>query len=101
MIPLQGVHAPMLETDARGHATEAPFLLWLRDYIRGGDFRLVVIDPLSRFAGREAETDNAAGTRFVQACESVTPSTTSLLIAHHTNQTSRKSGDVDATAGRR
>jgi RecA-family ATPase len=95
-----GVHAPMIALDEHRRAIDAPFLSWLRDLVREGDFRLVIIDPLARFAGPEAERDNAAATRFVEACESVTPPTTTTLVAHHTNQVSRKDGEIDATAGR-
>jgi hypothetical protein len=65
---------------------------------------LIVLDPLSRFAGVETETDNAAATRFVQAIESLTeaPGNPTVLVAHHTTKTSRKGEDpaLDATAAR-
>jgi acetate kinase len=57
----------------------------------------VILDPLSRFAGCDAEKDNAAATRFVAAIESLlkSPGTPSVLVAHHTSKTSRSK---DATA---
>jgi RecA-family ATPase len=94
------MHVPMLELDERGNARETAFLAWLRETVADGDFRLVILDPLSRFAGPEAERDNAAATRFVEASESLLAPTRSVLVAHHTNQTSRSNGTVDATAGR-
>ena len=72
---------------------------------------LIVIDPLSRFAGDDAEIDAAAATRFIQVVESLTqlPGAVegcgpTVLVAHHTNKASRaqnKGGvGTDATAAR-
>jgi RecA-family ATPase len=100
VMPLVGVDVRMVESDRSGNFADTAFLVWLRERAKGGDYRLVVIDPLSRFAGKDAEKDNAAATRFIQACESLTSPTTTVLISHHTNQTSRKAGEIDGTAGR-
>jgi RecA-family ATPase len=90
-----------LELDAAGNLVEAPFLPWVRDYANAGAFRLVAIDPLSRFGGPDVETDNAAATRFIQSLESLAASDRGVLNAHHTNKVARgKNGIVDATAGR-
>lgn len=90
-IPLSGMCCAMLERDARGNATTTPFYQWLHAFIaKRGGFRFIAIDPLSRFAGTDAEKDNAIGTRFVEAIEAlglVTNATTS--VAHHTNALSR------------
>jgi RecA-family ATPase len=92
----------MIETDQFGNTSDAAFAHWLRSYVQAnGPFTLVAIDPLSRFAGSKAETDNAAATRFIQACESVAALTgATVLIAHHTNKMSRAAGQLDSTAGR-
>jgi len=100
VMPLCGVEARMVDSDSRRNLADTPFLVWLREHIRTRDYRLVVIDPLSRFAGRDAEKDNAAATSFIVACESFTGPTTTTIIAHHTNQVSLRAGEVDATAGR-
>lgn len=58
-------------------------------------WRLVVLDPLSRFAGLEVETDSAQATRFIQAAERLTAKKhgqPTVLLTHHTNKTSRKEG---------
>jgi RecA-family ATPase len=59
-----------------------------------GGWRLIILDPLSRFAGLDTEKDNAAATRFVEVAESLvkTPGNPAVLIAHHTNKTSRADG---------
>lgn len=103
VIALTGLHCAMLERDERGNVTEAPFLDWLRAYLLAtGPYALVVLDPLTRFAGPEAEKDNAQATRFVQAVESlVTPSGgATVLVAHHTNKVARGGGDVGTAASR-
>lgn len=67
----------------------------------GHDWSLVLLDPVSRFAGPEVETDNAAATAFVQAIERLTevPGHPTVLAAHHTNKTSR-AGTTTASAAR-
>lgn len=97
--PLAGVTCPLV------HGLEdAPFLGWLRDYVAGtGPYALIILDPISRFASAEMETDNAAATRYVVALESlIAPSGgASILGCHHTNQTSRGEGaTVDITSVR-
>ena len=94
VLPLAGVPCSMVEADEYGNAVDAPFLTWLRSYVRAhGPFALVIVDPLSRFAGADAEIDNAAATRFVQALESIATETgATVIVAHHTNKTARGAG---------
>jgi RecA-family ATPase len=51
----------------------------------GEGFSLIILDPLTRFAGLGAETDNARATRFVQAVETLTklPGNPAVLFLHH------------------
>jgi len=102
VLPLAGVPCSMLERDPAGNLYETPFAAWLSAWVRShGPWRLLVVDPLSRFAGADAEIDNAAATRFVQSLESIAAlSGATLLIAHHTNKLSRRGGVLDAVAGR-
>lgn len=67
-----------------------------------GPWALVILDPLSRFAGMETETDNAAATRFVQVLERFTkaPGAPTVLVSHHTGKVARTDGTHDATASR-
>jgi hypothetical protein len=102
-IPLAGLPSEMICRDGAGNPAEAPFLAWLRGYLASeGGWRLIIVDPLSRFAGLDAEKDNAQATRFVQALESLAEQTgASVLVAHHTNQSSRGAGArVTATSSR-
>lgn len=102
-LPLSGVPSPMVEIDPQGNASDGPFLVWLRAYITAsGPFELVLIDPLSRFAGADAEIDNAAATRFVQALESIATGTgATVIVAHHTNKPARGAGaSISASSAR-
>ena len=103
VVPLAGLPCPMVETDERGNAIDAPFLLWLRSYVvQHGPFALILVDPLSRFAGKDAEVDNAAATRFVQALESLATETGATVVcAHHTNKTARGNGATVSGASAR
>jgi RecA-family ATPase len=99
VLPLAGMTCRMVDGN-----DDAPFLTWFTDYLKKtGPYALVVVDPVSRFAGADTERDNAAATRFVTALESlIEPSGgASVLGSHHTNQTSRGQGaTVDATSVR-
>lgn len=103
VLPLSGVPCTMIETDNHGNPQDAAFLLWLRGYVKAsGPFDLIIVDPLSRFAGVDAETDNAAATRFVQALESLATETgADVIVCHHTNKTSRQAGTPASGAAAR
>lgn len=51
-------------------------------------YGLIVLEPASRFAGPEAETDNAAATAFIAALEQLTqlPGEPTVLVCHHVNK---------------
>jgi hypothetical protein len=79
-----------------------------------GPWSLIILDPMSRFAGPDAEKDNAAATRFVQVVESLAMPELghkigtrrvgpSVLLTHHTSQDARNQKDqtnVKTTATR-
>ena len=51
-----------------------------------GDGHLLSLDPISRFLGAEAETDNAAATAFIALMEQLTmelPGKPTILFCHH------------------
>lgn len=62
----------------------------------------VILDPLSRFAGADAEKDNRAATSLVQVLETLTeaPGGPAVLVAHHTSQGARQAGTLEATDAR-
>lgn len=101
-LPLAGLPSEMVCRDPDGNPMDAPFLRWLREYLSThNDWRLIVVDPLSRFAGLEAEKDNAQATRFIEALESIALQTgATVLVAHHSNQASRGGGRMTTTSSR-
>jgi len=101
-LPLAGEACSLVEADKNGNLRETDFCAWLRRTVADrGPWSLVVVDPLSRFAGADAETDNAAGTRYIQALESFAGLGPSVLGAHHTNKLARgKGGKVEAHSAR-
>ena len=94
VVPLSGVPCSLVTTSSTTRTTEeSTALAGLRELLEnaGHDWSLVVLDPLSRFAGVETETDNAAATRFVQAVETLVTvrGNPTVLLAHHTTKGSR------------
>ncbi|HEY4117930.1 MAG TPA: hypothetical protein VGM56_08745, partial [Byssovorax sp.] len=59
---------------------------------------LLVLDPFARWAGDDAEKDNAIATRTVQASESLirAPGMPTVLVAHHVSQDGARTGAVTA-----
>ncbi len=103
VLPLAGVPCSLIAKGEFGELCETEFLLWAQSWAAAnGPWALIIFDPLSRFAGLDAETDNAAATRFIQALEGVATRTgATVLVAHHTNKAARKNGaSVDAASGR-
>jgi RecA-family ATPase len=95
--------------DVTGALNETTTVGELADILRseeGGPtppWRLVILDPASRFMGPDAETDNASATRFVEVLErfAQTPSRPAVLITHHTNKSARAAGaNAGQTAAR-
>lgn len=87
LLPLIGKDVAFT-TASHGAFTRTPyfeaFLAKLRSLAR--DWALVIIDPLSRFAGPDTEKDNAAATKFIETLEAIVttlPSQPNVLVAHH------------------
>jgi RecA-family ATPase len=101
-LPLRGVACALVESDVNGNPCGTAFGTWLRAYVATqGPWTLVAVDPLSRFAGLDAETDNAAGTRYVQALEGLAVCGPAVLGSHHTNKLARgPGGKVEPYSGR-
>jgi RecA-family ATPase len=105
--PLMG-QAVQLIAPADKYGNEPPrptaFAEELRARLRDSPepWSLVVVDPLSRWAGPDTETDNAAATKFVQLLETFTraPGNPSVLVAHHNTKASRREGELDDTGAR-
>jgi replicative DNA helicase len=56
---------------------------------------LIILDPISRLMGADAETDNAAATQFIALLEELSidlPGNPTILFAHHTNKAAMQMG---------
>lgn len=112
-IPLAGSGCALTNDDSFSDATllpETTFAIALREHVSeqakiGKPYGLILIDPLSRFAGFDVEKDNSAATRWVQVIETLTApecGSPGVLVAHHTKKRGaddRKSDAVDLIRG--
>lgn len=103
-IPLAGAHCQLVADDGGGTWGPSPMCQALRDRLSkaGVEWSLLIFDPLSRFAGPDAEIDNAAATSLVAELEAFTsmPGKPTVLVAHHVNKSSRTAGAGRSTAAR-
>jgi len=63
----------------------------------------IILDPISRFLGADAETDNAIATRFISLLEKITmelKGKPTLLFGHHMNKSGVGSRNTDQAAAR-
>lgn len=108
LLPLAGQPVALVDSNPGGYdkpAEVGPSPLageLARRLSDGGEWSLVILDPLARFAGLDTEKDNASATRFVQILEELAkaPGHPSVLVAHHTTKTARREGTTDDTAAR-
>jgi hypothetical protein len=75
----------------------------LEDMAPPSGWSLIILDPISRFLGADAETDNAAATQFIAMLEELTielPGRPTVLFAHHVNKSAINSDRPNQTAAR-
>lgn len=98
-LALAGKPAALLERGIDGNLSETSTLAELRRHVRESteEWSLIGLDPWSRLAGPDAETDNAAATRAVQALESLVdaPGRPTVIVASHSSKDARKNGTAD------
>lgn len=82
---------------ALGSVAPTAHLRAIHDHLAGGEHGLVVLDPLSRFAGF-AEKDNEHGTLLVQHLEGLCahPGRPTVLMVGHSSKFARRSGIADS-----
>lgn len=64
---------------------------------------LIILDPVSRLMGADAETDNAAATQFIALLEELTielPGNPTVLFAHHVSKSAINESKSNQTAAR-
>lgn len=87
---LRGENVGLVTKDHKPSDVHAGLMRYMRSVKRM--FRLIVLDPLVRFAaGSDAEMDNDGATAFITCCEKLTrsPGNPTCILAHHTNKASR------------
>ena len=76
----------------------------LQDIAPQHGWNLIILDPVSRIMGADAETDNAAATQFISLLEELSmdlPGNPTILFAHHTNKSAFQTGtNQNQTAAR-
>lgn len=90
-----------------GSAIEGSGFYKLEGLLKGrapkGGWRLIIFDPLVKFLPPGAESDNVLASKFVDIIATwpkTLPGRPTLLMAHHTNKSSRKGAGGDASAAR-
>ncbi|MCB9882222.1 MAG: AAA family ATPase [Planctomycetes bacterium] len=109
VLPLSGRSTPLLQLDRDQVTTTNEYAVLqrlLNEHAPADGFEtrrlrgwgLVVLDPLSRFAGVDAEMDNRLATRFVQACEELTevPGRPTVIVPAHSSKLARRMGTTDS-----
>ena len=108
VLPLAGCSVALVAGEG-GHVEETDTLRALRARLAKDvdgepvEWRLIILDPLSRWAGADTEKDNAAATRFVEAIETLALQSSgnpTVLLAHHTAKATRGNEANDAGAAR-
>lgn len=104
-LPLAGTPVGLVKHDPieRVTALTATLAALQAKLAESDGWSLIVLDPLSRWAGPDSETDNAAATKFIEAVETLVraPGGPAVLVAHHTPKASRDSKSGVATASAR
>lgn len=100
LLPLHGASVCLTCSTAHGATRPTEIATALRRKLdeRDVDWALLLIDPLSRWAGGGVEADNEAATRFAQVVETLcgVRGNPNAVLAHHSSKVSASSGDSDA-----
>jgi RecA-family ATPase len=108
VVPLAG-EAPALREGGVGvQRAETALVDALKELLREppegcAGWSLVVVDPLSRFGGPDAEVDNAAATELVTTLEGIrgaAPGNPTLLLVHHKGKAELREGGASQTGAR-
>ena len=101
VVPRVGVDNLLTRTGPNGEVTRTPMVARLIEALRAvPDLRLVVLDPVSRFRGGNANTEEDA-TRFVEVLEAIREATgATVLGVWHVNKLAvREGGGQDSLRG--
>jgi hypothetical protein len=95
ILPLAGKRIAV--TDDNGAESET--FTWIKSRLHAAkhDWKLIALDPLSRFAGGDTEKDNAAATIFIEVIETLAEvaGQPAVILAHHITKLARSTeGDA-------
>lgn len=104
-VPMAGMSAALHRDTEDGLLEITELVTDMRSFLstKGEDpWRLIVLDPASRFMANDTETDASRATRFVEVLETLamTPDRPACLLSHHTNKGARSPGKTDQSAAR-
>jgi len=92
-LAMAGVNVALTSGDGNGNVGTTATRDRLLECLKGADtdWSLIILDPLSRWAGNDVEKDNHAATRFIEVAEELTQvrGSPTVLVAHHSNKLSR------------
>ena len=98
VVALAGTGQPAQLTDKEGKAIAFAHTLEseLRKHEAEADpWRLVIVDPLSRFSGAENENDNASATKVIESLERLAKASGAAVLAcHHAGKGPREGDDA-------
>lgn len=90
-ISVHGVDARFIDKEGERTPFYRNILRELQDNEPKNGWKVIILDPASRFAGTEAEKDNGVATAFIAALENITKQLKGnplVLFAHHKNKAS-------------
>jgi len=107
VMSVHGIDASFLDKNGNATAFYEQLLEDLKSITNDNAFEdgiaLIIIDPVSRFLGPEAETNNAQATRFIALLEAMTQQIKgypTVLFGHHMNKAGNNPSGTDQTAAR-
>ena len=102
VLPLAGKSVALLRRHNYGAPVETAevgaLYRLLRQHAGNDGWQLIGLDPLVRFAGIDAESDNNQATQFTQVLEGLTevPGKPTVLVPHHSSKFARRGHGADA-----
>jgi RecA-family ATPase len=98
-----GIQATFMDKNGKASDLFNKFLNELQEKEPEEGWDLIILDPIARFLGYEAETNNAAATQFITLLERITQELygkPTVLFGHHMSKAAINSAETNQTAGR-
>jgi len=98
-----GQQASFMDRNGNPSGFFEDFLATLKTQEPTDGWALIILDPISRFLGADAENDNAAATHFISLLERLTlelKGKPTVLFGHHMSKANLSNTNTDQTAAR-